>query len=180
MIQERKVALIGRILRAARFDGRLYQELQADPTATVPALAVVLLSGLSLGLAGVLGYYAQESLVTQAGVLIRSLAATLAGWVVLSLLMDLAAQFMKKSATFPSMLRAIGFANTPGILYIFVIARGTWALWINGAILTVILVWTLLTLTAALRYTLQISRWASFWLSAVGMLIYIVLRNLIA
>jgi hypothetical protein len=172
VLYEREGTLIGRILRAARFDAQLYEELQADPTATVQALGVILLSGLSLGFAGILGFYGQESLGTQVGVLAKTLTGTLAGWVVLSLL----GQFLRKPATFPSMLRAIGFANAPGVLYILVMVGGTLALLINIAIL----LWTLLAMTVALRHTLLVSLVPSFLLSFIGMGIYITLRNLIA
>lgn len=168
--------MIGRVLRAARFDARLYQELQADPTATVLAFGVILLSGLSLGFAGILGFYGQEGLGTQARVLARTLTATLGGWVVLSLLGLWVGQLLKKPVAFPSMLRAIGLANAPGILYILIMFGGTLALWIN----TAILLWILFAMTAALRHTLQVSVVAGFLLSSSGMFIYITLRNLIA
>ncbi len=168
--------MIGRILRAARFDARLYEELQTDPTATVQAFGVILLGGLSLGFAGVFGFYGQEGMGTQAVVLARTLTATLAGWVVLSLLGLLVGQLLKKSATFPSMLRAIGFANAPGLLYILIMVGGNLALLINAAIL----LWTLLAMTVALRNTLQVSLLPSFLLSAIGTVIYITMRNLIA
>ncbi|MFH1140075.1 MAG: hypothetical protein V1724_00025 [Chloroflexota bacterium] len=168
--------MIGRILRAARFDARLYQELQADPTATVLAFGAILLSGLSLGFAGILGFYGQDSLGIQAGVLARTLTATLGGWVVLSLLGLLVGHLLNKTVAFPSMLRAIGFANAPGLLYILLMVGGTLALWINAAIL----LWTLLAMTVAQRHTLQVSLLPSFLLSVIGMFIYITLRNLIA
>ncbi len=168
--------MIGRILRAARFDARLYQELQADPTATVQAFGIILLSGLSLGFALVFGFYGQESLGTQVRVLARTLTASLAGWVVLSLLGLLVGQLLKKPTTFPSMLRAIGFANAPGVLYILLMVGGTLALSIN----TAILLWTLMAMTVALRHTLLVSLVPSFLLSFISIVIHIILRNLIA
>ncbi|MSQ22224.1 MAG: hypothetical protein EXR53_02805 [Dehalococcoidia bacterium] len=168
--------MIGRMLRAARFDARLYQELQADPTATVQALAVVLLSGLSLGIAGVIGFYGQEGLGAQSLVLTRTITAALAGWVVLSLLGLLVGQLLNKPIAFPALLRAIGFANAPGLLYILIMIGGTMALLTNAAIL----LWTLLAMTVALRNTLLVSLLPSFLLAVIGTVIYIIMRNMTA
>ncbi len=163
------------MLRAVRFDARLYQELRADPTATWQAFGVILLSGLSLGFAGILGFYWQESLGPQVEVLARCLIATLAGWVVVSLLGYWPGQLLNKTVTFPSMLRAIGFANAPGILYIFIMVGGTLALWINA----VLLLWVLVGLAVALQHTLRIHLLPGLWLSIASTSITIVVRNLI-
>ena len=43
--------MLNRILRAARLDRTLYDELRDDPTATLQALAIVVLVGTAWGLA---------------------------------------------------------------------------------------------------------------------------------
>ena len=173
--------MIGRVLRAARFDARLYEELQADPTATIQALVVVLLSGLSLGFAGILGSYLQEALEAQSWVMARTVTATIAVWVTLGLLGYIVGRgILRKDVTFSMVPRAVGFASTPGVLYF-----GAGLGWIAGGdalailIIYALLVWNLIAMTVAVRHTLQVSRWASFWLSAMGIIITVVLRKLI-
>ncbi len=43
--------MLNRILRAARLDRTLYDELRDDPAATLQALAIVVLAGIAWGIA---------------------------------------------------------------------------------------------------------------------------------
>ena len=104
--------MIRRMLRAAAMNGQVYRELRDDPTATVQALGVVLLGSLAIALAGVLGYVREEGIGVYTLVLIRSLSAAIAGWIIASLVPYLiGGRVLRRSVTFTSILRIIGFAN---------------------------------------------------------------------
>ena len=170
--------MIRRMLRAAYFDGRVYQELPADPTATLQAFSVVLLGGISLGLGLSLGFFQQGGLFTYIWVMTKALTAVLAVWVILGLfgyILGLGA--LHRAITFPTMLRALGFANTPGLLYIFIgigVSENV-ALVINA----VVFLWVLLATSVAVSRVLQLGPLGSFVLSVIGMGLGLFLRQLI-
>ena len=168
--------MIQRMIRAARLDGTLYQELQDDPTATIQAFVVVILSGTSIALALIAGFAQEEGLGAQIMVLTSSVSAAIVAWVVVGLLASMVGRrLLGRAVTLPIMLRAIGFANAPGILYIFIMVRGT-ALLVNAAIL----LWILFAMMIAFRMTLRIPVLAGFWLSALGMFIVLTIRDTFA
>jgi len=166
--------VLKRMLRAARFDASLYRELQEDPVATVQALGVVLLTALSLALAGVLGFHRGEGALVQAEVAARAFAATVAAWVLVSLLAYLVGRgFLHRDTVLPALLRAIGFAGAPGVLYVLLAFGGALSLAINAAILA----WCVFALGVALQGTLGVSRLAGFWMAVAGVFVTLVVRR---
>lgn len=107
--------MIKRMIRAAKLRVDLFQEVEHDAGATKQALLVVIISSLSAGIGslGTIGIY---------GLIVATVISVI-GWGVLSGLAYLIGVSILKTphteATWGELLRATGFAYTPGILRIF-------------------------------------------------------------
>ena len=166
--------MIQRMIRAARLDNLVYQELRDDPTATLQAFWVVVLGAVALAVGGVVGIVDELGIGVVVQVFTWSLAYSIVAWVVLGLLANwLGRKVFKEEVTLLSLLRAIGFANTPGVFYIFLVVSGMERL-VSG----VILLWVLVALIIAFRNTLQVSFLIGFWMSAIGLFITFNIRDL--
>jgi hypothetical protein len=112
--------LVQRMIRAARLDRSLFDEVEHDTTATTQALTVVIIvsvaSGIGSALATILAGLPGDAIIDLFGVIIRSVI----GWVIWSLVTFwVGTTFMGGTSTPGEMLRAIGFAYTPNILGFF-------------------------------------------------------------
>ena len=140
--------LVDRMIRAARCDISLYEEVEADQTALPQAMATVLLSSLAAGLATVssAGFGAP-------GVLLQILGGFL-GWGVWAYLTYLIGTRLlpepQTQATVGELLRTLGFANSPGVIRILGLIPGLMRLsfFVAG-------VWTFVTTVIAVRQALD-------------------------
>ena len=169
--------MIKRIIRAARLDGTLYQELQDDPTATFQAFGVVMLIGSARALAEMAAVGEGLSFVGQLQIVTWGLSSALVGWVVLSLLAYYGgSRVLRKTLTFPLMLRTVGFASAPAMLYALGFLGGEFMLVLSP----VIVIWVIVAMVFALKHTLQVHWLLGFWLSGVGFFIALSILQLLA
>lgn len=107
--------MIERMIRAAKLRVDLFQEVEHDATATKQALLVVIISSLAAGIGSL-------AAIGISGLIVATLIS-LIGWGVLSGLAYLIGVTILKTphteATWGELLRAIGFAYTPGTLRVF-------------------------------------------------------------
>ncbi len=137
-----------RMLRAAKLDVDLYEEVEADRDATGQAMTVVVLSAVAAGI-GSLGSGSVSSIVT--GTVI-----TLVAWLVWVFLTYLIGTRLlpepQTSADYGEMLRTIGFASAPGVIRVFGIVPGVGFLFFLVAGIWM-LVATVIAVRQALDYT---------------------------
>ena len=111
--------LVERMLRAARLDANLYEEVEADPTTMRQALVVVLLSSV----AGGIGTAGEDGLG-----LFGAAIASLIGWYIWAFLTYyIGTKWLPEPATeadVGQMLRTLGFASAPGIIRILGVIPG--------------------------------------------------------
>jgi len=104
-----------RIIRALRLDKNLFEEVEADETATGQAMSVVILASI----AGGIGAGGSASLK---GVFLGAIGA-LAGWVIWAVITFLVGTKILPTPQTRSnpgeLLRTLGFAYSPGLLMIF-------------------------------------------------------------
>ena len=143
-----KTSFIGRMVGAASFNLRTYEEVEADTTATGQALAVVLLASLAAGV-GWIGV--GPGTLVPIGIL--TLVAVM-GWAVWAVLTYLIGTHLfpepQTRADTGELLRTLGFAQAPGILRALGVVPG------SGSLVTALIaVWTLATMVVALRQALD-------------------------
>jgi hypothetical protein len=138
--------LINRMIRAAKLEVDLYEEVEADVSATPQAAAVVVISSLATGL----GAY---SIVGLGGVVVVAVTALL-GWLAsATVIYVIGAKLLPEPQTeadIGQLLRTLGFASAPGIMRIF------GSIPILGAIAVVAaFFWTLVATVIAVRQALD-------------------------
>ena len=127
--------IVNRMVRAAKLEVPLYEEVEADVTATNQALLIVLLVALASGIGAAIGA-APGALV---GRLVGGIVTGLIGWAVWSyVLYFVGTRFFGGTATYGELLRTLGFASTPRLLgilsfvpvvgWLIALAAGIWSL----------------------------------------------------
>jgi hypothetical protein len=135
-----------RMVRAARLDVRLYEEVEADQTALGQAVGVVILSSLAGGIAnwGVLGV----------GGLIGGAIGALIGWFIWALLTyAIGTKLLPEPGTqanLGQMLRTIGFSASPGLIQVIGILP-----FLSRIVQLVAAIWMLVAFIIAVRQALD-------------------------
>jgi hypothetical protein len=156
-----------RVIRAMRFESSLYEEVEADRTATGQAMAVVILASIAGGIG-------TGGLVGLRGVLFISLAA-LGGWVVWALITYIVGTKILPTAQTRSnpgeLLRTLGFANSPGLLSIFGLIPV-----LGGLVKLVVPIWILIAWVIAVRQALDYtSTGRAIAVCLLGWLLYVLI-----
>ena len=135
-----------RILRAAKLDPNLYEEVEADKGAMGQAMAVVILSSLAAGI----------GTITRAGVLgiVIGTVSALIGWYVWAYLTYLIGTKLlpepQTRADPGELLRTIGFSSSPGLIRILGIIPG-----LRGVVFLAASIWMLIAMVIAVRQALD-------------------------
>ena len=135
-----------RMIRAAKLDVELYEEVEADKEAMGQAMLVVVLSSLAAGVGG----FQRGGF---SGILLMTIAA-LTGWYIWAWLTYLIGTKLLPEPETKSdpgeLLRTIGFSSSPGIIRILGIIPG-----LGGIIVFVASIWMLITMVIAVRQALD-------------------------
>ncbi len=135
-----------RMIRAAKLDVQLYEEVEADRDALGQAVTVVVLSAVAAGI----GSLGTGSLT---GIVVGTIAA-LVGWLVWAFLTYFIGTRLlpepQTRADYSEMLRTIGFASSPGVVRVLGIIPG-----LGGFIFFVAGVWMLVAMVIAVRQALD-------------------------
>ncbi len=138
---------ISRIIRAAKLEAHLYEEVEADKTAMRQAMLVVVLSGVAAGL----GNVAKGGLP---GILLGTVAA-LIGWYIWAFLIYLIGTKLLPEPNTRSdigeLLRTIGFSSSPGLIRVLGVIPGLE----GGVFFVVATVWMLVAMVIAVRQALD-------------------------
>jgi hypothetical protein len=165
-----KPSLTDRMIRAARLETSLYNEVEADLTATNQALTVVVVTAIAGGLGSAIGQAIAGRPSGVVGGLIGGVVAELIGWLVWSYVMYLVGtRVFHGTATYGELLRTLGFANSPGVLLIlrFVPVLG-------GLITAVVGIWRIVAGFVAIREALDLDNGNTLATIVVGIIAYLV------
>ncbi len=151
------------MIRAARLDVELYEEVEADQGAMGQAMGVVILSGVAAGI----GNFAHGGLL---GTVTATIGA-LAGWYVWAFLTYfIGTRFVPEPQTradHGELLRTIGFSSAPGLIRVLGIIPG-----LRGLVFSVAGIWMLVAMVIAVRQALDYkSTWRAIGVCVVGFLI---------
>jgi len=146
-------SLTDRMIRAARLDVALYNEVEADLTATSQALTVVVISSLAAGIGAAISAALRGQSGTAIVGLIGGIVSALLGWAVWSFVMYfVGTRLFKGTATYGELLRTLGFATSPGVLRIF-----SFVPVVGGIITLIVAIWQIATGFVAIREALDLS-----------------------
>ena len=109
-----------RIIRAAKLDAQLYEEVEADTGAMGQAMGVVVLSSMAAGV----GSVARGGL---GGILVGTIAALIGWYVWAYLTYFIGTKFLPEPQTeadLGELLRTIGFSSSPGLIRVLGIIPG--------------------------------------------------------
>ncbi len=166
--------LIGRMIRAAKLDVDLYEEVEADASATPQAFLVVLLSSVAQGIgAGFSGYRVGGAEQVFPSFISLALGALLA-WVIWAALTYWIGVTLfrgpETSATYGELLRTIGYSASPGILRVF-----SFLPFFGPLIVVFASFWMLVAMVIAVRQALDFTTARAIGTCLVGWLVQVVL-----
>ena len=139
-------SLVGRMIRAAKLDVGLYEEVEADTGATGQAMLVVVLSSVAAGIGSVGGAGLK-------GLLLGALSALAAWYIWAFLTYFIGTRLLPESQTeadVGQLLRTTGFSSSPGLLRILGILPG-----LTGIVFLGCAVWMLVAMVIAVRQALD-------------------------
>ncbi|HUT63593.1 MAG TPA: YIP1 family protein [Anaerolineae bacterium] len=162
---------IERIIRAAKLDVNLYEEVEADKSAMKQAMGVVVLSSLALGIGSLGG-------VRDNGIIMGVIAA-LVGWFIWAYITYFIGTKLlpepQTSADHGELLRTIGFSSSPGLIRILGIVPGLWQI-VNP----IALIWMLIAMIIAVRQALDYrSTLRAISVCIIGWIVQVVLLGIV-
>jgi hypothetical protein len=135
-----------RMIRAAKLDVHLYEEVEADKGALRQAMAVVLLSSLAAGI-GSIGLGGPRAILF-------GIFFSLAGWYIWAYLTYfIGAKILPESGTDTNhgeLLRTIGFSSSPGIIRVLGVIP-----FLTGIVFFIASVWMFVAMVIAVRQALD-------------------------
>jgi hypothetical protein len=137
---------MARIIRAAKLESRLYEEVETDKDAAKQALVVVLLSSLAASIGA-------STYAGLGGLVMGGLVALLAWYLWTFMTYIIGAKLFPVSQTstsYQELRRTLGFASAPGLLRIFGAVPG-----LTGIAFLVAAVWMLIATVIAVRQALD-------------------------
>ena len=136
---------IERMIRAAKLDVNLYEEVETDKTTMKQAMGVVILSSLAAGIG---------SMSMGSGHLVLGTIAALVGWYIWAYLTYfIGTKFLPEAQTkadHGELLRTIGFSSAPGLIRIFGIIP-----MFTKLVFMVAGIWMLIAMVIAVRQALD-------------------------
>ena len=135
-----------RIIRAAKLDPNLYEEVEADKSALGQAMAIVVFSSIAAGI----GLYKTGGF---SGIITGTMASLIGWYVWAYLTYFIGTKFLPEPQTqadLGELLRTIGFSSSPGLLRVFYFVPG-----IGGLLYLISSLWMLVAMIIAVRQALD-------------------------
>ena len=137
---------INRIVRAAKLDINLYEEVEADKGAMGQATGVVVLSSIAAGVGSI-------GTIGVKGIIFGTISALIAWYVWAYMVYFIGAKIIPEPQTkadHGELLRTIGFSSSPGLIRILAVIPG-----IAGIVFTIASIWMLVAMVIAVRQALD-------------------------
>jgi len=138
--------MVDRMVRAAKLDAQLYEEVEADKGALGQSMAVVVLASVAGGVgSGRLGGLS--------GILIGTLGALIAWFIWAALTYFIGTKLLPEPTTradIGELLRTTGFSSSPGLIRVLGLVPG-----ITGIVFLVSGIWMLIAMIIAVRQALD-------------------------
>lgn len=139
-------SFIDRIIRSAKLDAHLYEEVETDTGAMGQAIGIVVLSSIAAGIATI-------AKVGLGGIFIGTIGA-LISWLVWAYLIYLIGTKIlpepQTRANPGELLRTIGFSTSPGLIRVLGIIP-----WLTGLVFLIASIWMLVAMVVAVKQALD-------------------------
>jgi hypothetical protein len=160
-----------RMIRAAKLDSLLYEEVEADKSTMGQAMGVVVLASLAAGVGSI-------NSIGVGGILLGTIAS-LVGWYIWAYFTYfIGTKFLPEPQTeadLGQLLRTTGFSSSPGMIRILGIIPG-----LGTVVFAVASVWMLVAMVIAVRQALDYtSTWRAVGVCAIGWIIQTVILALL-
>ena len=167
----RQSSMIDRMIRAARLEPQVYEEVEHDQSATSQALLVVVLGVIAGGIGALSGGITG---------LIFGIVAALIGWAVYAFIAYWVGTNIFKGpqteATWGQLLRTLGFASSPRVLLVLAVIPVTV---ISGLVVLAVFIWMLFTTVIAIRQALDFDTWRAIATAVVSLLAQAVIYSVV-
>ena len=163
--------MIERMIGAARLQVNVYEEVEADTSATKQAMLVVVIVALATGIGSLQ--------ISGLGGLFIGLLVGLVGWALWAWITYFVGTRIfntpETDADWGQLARTLGFAQSPGVLKIFLLIPG-----IGPTIYLIVAIWQFVAMVIAVRQALDYrSTWRAVGVVAVGAIPYGILLSLV-
>jgi hypothetical protein len=167
------------MMRAAKLDTTLYEEVEKDTSATKQALFVVVIASICAGIGSAIGGHMAVGLTGFIYGLIMGVITALIGWFIWSFITYFVGTRIFKGpqtkATYGELLRCIGFSDSPGVLAIL-----TFIPVVGGIIGFIAWIWALVAMVIAVRQALDFSTGRAVATCIVGFIVMVIIAALVA
>jgi hypothetical protein len=155
-------SLVQRMIAAAKLEVALYEEVEADESATSQAAVVVSLAAIASAIGGAGG---------GAAGLFGGLIGALLGWLVwCGVTYLIGDKLLGGTATWGELLRTIGFAQSAGVLYVLAAIPV-----LGGVVRLAVMVWLLVAGIIAIRQALDFSTGKAILTAVLGWMVMVLL-----
>ena len=171
--------IVNRMIRAARLDVSLYEEVEKDVTATNEAVLVVVIASICAGIGMAIGGQMAGGLGGLVFWLAVGAITALIGWFVWSFITYFIGTRVfkgpKTESSYGELLRCIGFSSSPGVLRILSFIP------IVGAIIAfVAMIWSLVAMVIAVRQALDFTTGRAIATCIVGFIVLVIISAVVA
>ncbi len=162
-------SMIDRMIRAARLEPQVYEEVEHDQSATGQAMLIVVMGAVAAGIGALYG-----------GVigLIVAVIAALIGWAAYAFIAYwVGTKFFKgphTEATWGQLLRTLGFASSPRLLLVLAVIPA-----VGFFLGFVVFLWMLATTVVAIRQALDFDTWRAIATAVISWLVLVVVYAII-
>jgi hypothetical protein len=172
-------SLINRMIRASKLEVALYEEVEADTSATSQAVLAVILVSIISGIGTAIGAIIAGGGLRIIWGLLGGIVGSLLGWLAWSFFTWLLGTTVFKGpetkSSWGELMRTIGFAYSPGVFRFF-----SFIPFLGPVISFAALVWSLIAGVIAVRQALDFSTGRAIATCIVGWIIYVIVMVLVA
>jgi len=170
MASEGTHSMVDRMIRASCLDVHIFEEVEADTSATRQALSVVVLVALATGIAS-LG-------TTGLGGLFVGIVVAIAGWAIWAwIVYFIGTKILPEQEThadWGQLARSLGFAQSPGVLRVFGVVPG-----VVDILFLIVSIWMLVSMVIAVRQALDYtSTLRAIGVVLLGFIPYVILASI--
>ncbi len=171
--------IVNRMIRAAKLDVSLYEEVEKDTTATNQALLVVVIASICAGIGQAIAGQLTSGVGGMVIGLVTGLVTALVGWLIWSFITYIIGTRVfkgpKTEATYGQLLRCIGFSASPRVLGIFAFIPA-----LGPVIVLIAAIWSFVAMVIAVRQALDFSTGRAIATCIVGFIVLMVITFVVA